>query len=349
MNTRLESLGRFIKWAADMALIRPRSRLESVVNKLTPKLRFEFGVRQITYRITHSEPRPFCRFFFETPRSIQYPRRNLASAFLNAVTLPVFVCTALSPKKSIKRMRLVRKGPLYFQILTESHEDNSLAALRNSIIRGVESSRHNPIPQRVLVSGPGMDFFQTGQMILPTLAFAANNFRVLKLEVNVREVRCKTLPGESLYVFKDECLGLHLSHRPHRLRPHIPLVIVCAMFATKGKRLAGWAARNQFNPSLQALKIYVAHVIECWLRPMLNGMNAPSPVFVDSVAAPTVPLDNLNRNKPGLAHSHAESARSREQFKPIHARSPKKALRVDSTRSRLDSWHSQTTIACHPA
>ncbi|AZO84214.1 hypothetical protein BOO88_07645 [Stutzerimonas stutzeri] len=84
-------------------------------------------------------------------------------------------------------------------------------------------------------------------MFSPAFCLFSSNVWVAELKVDILKIASKTLTQEALNIFKDESAGFGFTDGLDCCRKHVPFVQITCVFSPKGKRLAGWAARNYFN------------------------------------------------------------------------------------------------------
>lgn len=194
----------------------------------------------------------------------------------------------------------------------------------------------------------GVMAFQPGEMIGPALALAACHLGIAELMHDIGKIGGERLAGEAFHILENECLGFRLVHDTDGLGPHIAAVIVAAVLTAKREWLAWGAAGHQLDTALVTPEIHMAHV-PLNQGPLVDGRDAAGPVLADCVAAPTVPLDDLRREKPGSANADSEAAGSGEKFDRTHVSPVKNRRNLFSNCSLSPISHSHATKILHPA
>nr|WP_277557189.1 hypothetical protein [Ereboglobus sp. PH5-10] len=119
-------------------------------------------------------------------------------------------------------------------------------------------------------------------MLAPALAVALGFIRKCQAEDYVFKVFPKTFSEQSFYIFENKGSRTKFTDRAGGLREHVPLVLESPCEPPEGKRLAGWASRNQIH-SFKLGKIKCADI--CFVNEVLREIEP------QTLARPFVELD----------------------------------------------------------
>ena len=154
-------------------------------------------------------------------------------------------------------------------------------------------------------------------MLGPVLARPRDEFGVFELKLDVLEVVAERRAGQAFHVLEDEGPRPRLAHRADRLRKHVPRVVVGAMLAAEGERLARRPAGDQVQPILERREIHAPHV-PLDQRPVAHHGVPKRLVLAHGDAAVVIPLHHRLRVEPRPVQPDAQAARAGEEFDRLH-------------------------------
>lgn len=144
-----------------------------------------------------------------------------------------------------------RERPFRRQVGAEADEENSVAMLGHSVIRRVRLVDVDAVAEAIhRLADPFLVPLEAGEVLIPAHVLRDRELGELHLQADVFHVVGKGGAQQAAHVLEDECPWLRLSHRPDRLREHVPHIVHSRRLASHGKRLARRAARHQIDPAI---------------------------------------------------------------------------------------------------
>ena len=250
-------------------------------------------------------------------------RRGIDVAFVprDTVPVPIGVLTTLIPKERFERMGPLGETPFDSQVRAEADEDHPLTALWHAVVGGVQNSRHHLIFETASGVGRVM-LFEASQMRGPVLVAQKLDLGMVKLEIDVGKIGGEGGAGQALHILEDEGAGLGFTDDANGFRPHVPSIRVSLVLAAEREGLAGRTAADEIDFPFERREVDRADIAVMRDWPGFDRRDAIFPIAVDGVAAPAVPLDDLERREAGLADPHAKASSAREEFDRLHSPSP---------------------------
>src|SRR5260221_7378008 len=138
-------------------------------------------------------------------------------------------------------MRGHRKRPLDFEIRTNAYYEDSIATLRNAVIRRVDRVNYDFI-MFILAGAFSVGTFQTRPMLCPLFDMLFLDLRTGKLKTHVFQVCKMTLPEQAPYVLKDKSSRPQIAHCPHCFREHVSFISTSQRLPSQGEWLTGRSA-----------------------------------------------------------------------------------------------------------
>jgi hypothetical protein len=167
-------------------------------------------------------------------------------------------------------MRFFGEGPVDAQIFPEANENDALSALGHAIVGGVEDTVHNIVP-KPLQPSRGVVLFQALQVSQPILPLKPYKIRIGELVNDVRKIGRERSTGKALHILEDEGLRLGFAHDTDSLCPHIAVIGLSPMFASKRKWLAGRPTTYELDLALMGPKVDIPDIALGGFGPMTDA------------------------------------------------------------------------------